>query len=88
MEMYVIKHALTHGVIQRFTSAHHIRRRDDYIYVGETSSMQYRLLTDAFGTEHDARIAADRARTRRIASLENQIAKLKAMEFTVEDMAI
>ncbi len=78
---WITKYALSgDGIIQRDGE----RRESGYISIKLTERhwhQSFKLGSDVFETEGEAKIDADKKRLKKIASLKKQIAKLEAMKF-------
>ena len=84
MVIYDIKHCLS-GKRVIYERQSDYDGHKEYAYSGEgIGRMQHIMGRDAYANKVAARAAAEAMRGRKIASLEKQIAKLKAAVFTIE----
>jgi len=79
MQVWITKYALTQGIFMREVEFSSSNRT--YVYTKEQYSQQFRLGTDAFETEEEAKRRAEEMRRRKIASLDKQIRKLQKIVF-------
>jgi hypothetical protein len=78
--MYVTKYALSGGI-------KHIRGKRHGVFFYDGNWGQFVIGKTAFETFEEARTAAEKARAKRILSLEKQIAALEKLTFTKPDGA-
>ena len=82
--IYVTKYALTKGIIEaRPGSEADLWVKGTYVYTVGKWAQQFKLGTDAFLTEDEARAAAEKARTNKLSSLAKQIERIRNLEIKV-----
>lgn len=74
--LFITRHALTEGIVVR-------KGRVSSSGIAQLDTGEYLLPYDFGKTKEEALAMADEMRTKRIASLESQLKKLKAMTFTI-----